>query len=45
VPIDIIDKAWFLENISKPERKIDEIFKRGFDVLFSLIGLLVTVFL
>jgi len=45
VPLEAINEIWFLENLARVERKIDEIFKRGFDVLFSLIGLSITVVL
>lgn len=45
VPIEVIDEIWFLENLSRTERRIDEILKRGFDVLFSVIGLLITAIL
>jgi exopolysaccharide biosynthesis polyprenyl glycosylphosphotransferase len=42
IPLEAVSEIWFLENLSKAERKIDEIFKRVFDVLFSFAGLLVT---
>jgi len=45
VPLEAINEIWFLENLSRVERKIDEIFKRAFDILFSLIGLLITLIL
>jgi hypothetical protein len=45
VPIEAINEVWFLENLSRVERKIDEIFKRGFDILFSFFGLLVLAIL
>lgn len=45
VPLEAINEIWFLENLSRVERKIDEIFKRAFDILFSLIGLLITMIL
>ena len=43
VPIEMIDKVWFLENLSRSEKRTEEILKRGLDVFFSVIGLLVTV--
>ena len=43
VPIEAINEIWFLENISRVERKIDQFFKRIFDIFFSLLGLLFTV--
>jgi len=42
VSIEAINEIWFLENLSRVERKIDEILKRGFDIFFSVIGLLIT---
>ena len=45
VPLEAINEIWFLENLSRVERKIDEIFKRGFDILFSFVGLLITIIL
>lgn len=41
VPVGAINEIWFLENFSRVERKIDQFFKRAFDVFFSLIGLLI----
>jgi len=41
VPIEGISEIWFLENLSRAERKIDEVLKRSFDIIFSLIGLLI----
>ena len=45
VPLETIDELWFLENISRVERKIDEILKRSFDIIFSFLGLLITLIL
>lgn len=45
VPIGAIDKIWFLEELSRSERKVDQFLKRSFDILFSSFGLLVTGFL
>jgi len=45
IPLEAVSEIWFLENLSKAERKIDEIFKRVFDVSFSFIGLLITAIL
>ena len=45
VPLETINEFWLLENISKTERKIEEILKRGFDIVFSVIGLMFTFFL
>ncbi|MDO8507148.1 MAG: sugar transferase [bacterium] len=43
VSLDALDEFWFLENLAKGEKKIQEIVKRGFDFFVSL--LLGTVFL
>jgi len=45
VPLEAIDELWFLENISRVERKIYEILKRSFDIIFSFLGLLITIVL
>jgi len=45
VPIEMIDEVWFLENLSRSEKRTEEILKRGFDVLFSFAGLLITAIL
>lgn len=45
VPLEAINEIWFLRNLSRVERKIDEIFKRSFDIFFSFLGLLVTAIL
>lgn len=42
VPLEAINELWFLESLSRAEKRIEEILKRGFDVLFSAIGLLIT---
>jgi len=43
--LEAIDEFWFLENLSHSEKRIDEILKRGFDILFSFVGLLITAVL
>jgi len=45
VPIEMIDEVWFLENLSRSEKRTEEILKRGLDVLFSFAGLLITAIL
>lgn len=45
VPVEALSEIWFLENLSRVERKIDEVLKRSFDIVFSLIGLLITAVL
>lgn len=41
VPLSRLEEEWFLKNLSRRQRKIDRAFKRGFDILFSLIGLVI----
>ena len=41
VPLEAIDEFWFLENLSRSEKRIDEILKRGFDIIFSFFGLII----
>ena len=43
VPLEAVNELWLLENISRVERKIDEVLKRIFDILFSSLGLLITI--
>ena len=45
VPIEMTDEVWFLENLSRSEKRTEEILKRGFDVLFSFAGLFITAIL
>ena len=45
VPLEAIDEIWFLENLSRGEKRIEEILKRTFDIFFSAIGLLITAIL
>ena len=37
IPVALISKAWFLENIAETEKTFFEFIKRGVDILFSLI--------
>lgn len=45
IPLERIDKNWILANIEQREKKIYEIAKRGFDVLFSFVGLFILLIL
>lgn len=45
VPLMAIDEFWFLENLSRSEKKLEEVMKRGFDIIFSFLGLLITAIL
>ena len=37
IPVALISKVWFLENIAETEKTFFEFIKRGIDILFSLI--------
>ena len=41
VSLQNLDEAWFLQKISKPEKKPEQIVKRLFDVILSLAGLII----
>lgn len=43
VLLDSVNELWFLENISRPESKIYSMLKRGFDIILSLIMLLISL--
>ncbi len=45
VPIDLIDEDWLFKNLSYQEKRIEDILKRGFDILFSFFGLFILVIL
>jgi exopolysaccharide biosynthesis polyprenyl glycosylphosphotransferase len=45
VSLDQLDEIWFLQKISKSENKLEKSVKRCFDIVFSLIGLLVFIIL
>jgi len=46
VSVKYLDEAWFLEKISRPEDRLEQVIKRLFDIFFSLIGsVLLVVFL
>lgn len=46
IPVALISKAWFLENIAETEKTAFEIAKRGFDIVFSIvIGIFTAPFL
>lgn len=38
IPLSVIDQAWFLENLTRGNKKLYEIAKRGVDVFFSLVS-------
>jgi exopolysaccharide biosynthesis polyprenyl glycosylphosphotransferase len=42
VPVAAISQMWFLENLSEGSKKWFDLFKRGYDILLSLIILLIT---
>jgi len=43
IAIDQIDETWFLENLSEGGRKWFDIFKRAYDILLSLLILILTL--
>ena len=43
VPIDVITEMWFLENLSEGNKKMFNLFKRSFDIVFSIFLLLITL--
>jgi exopolysaccharide biosynthesis polyprenyl glycosylphosphotransferase len=45
VPIGAVNEVWFLENVSRSEKKVDDVLKRGFDIAFSLFCLLASILL
>ncbi len=45
VPIGKVDEAWFLENVSKKESKVEKMVRRVFDMGFLLFGAGIGVFL
>jgi exopolysaccharide biosynthesis polyprenyl glycosylphosphotransferase len=44
-PIDAVNEAWFLKNISRFEKRSEKAMKRTVDVVFSLPGILITTLL
>jgi len=42
VPIDIISKMWFLENLNESNKRFFDINKRTFDIILSLLILIIT---
>lgn len=42
VPLEIINQNWFLENLNLGDKKFFEIVKRGYDVIISSLGLVLT---
>ena len=45
IPLFSVDDWWFLENVSRPRRRLNDIFTRIFELFFSAIGLTFTVIL
>lgn len=43
IPLERVDEAWFLQKISKPEEKLEQITKRLFDFVLSIVGLILFV--
>jgi exopolysaccharide biosynthesis polyprenyl glycosylphosphotransferase len=42
-PIEAVDEGWFLENASRFEKNTEKIIKRSVDILFSAVGILLTL--
>jgi exopolysaccharide biosynthesis polyprenyl glycosylphosphotransferase len=43
VPLDAINKTWFLENLSEGNKKFFDIFKRFYDIVLGIIFLILTL--
>lgn len=43
VPVDIINKTWFLENLTEGNKRIYDSFKRIFDIIISSIILILSI--
>lgn len=43
--VEEVSEIWFLENIFRKESKINKILKRTFDIIFSFLGILITLIL
>lgn len=43
VPLETIDQVWFLENLSRGNRRGYEIGKRAGDIILSLVGLVISL--
>ncbi len=43
VPLYSVDELWFLENISRKRKKVNEVMKRVIEMLFAIVGLVLTV--
>jgi exopolysaccharide biosynthesis polyprenyl glycosylphosphotransferase len=45
IPVSLIDEAWFLENLMEINKQALERFKRGLDIVFSLILFIPYIFI
>lgn len=43
VPLNIINKIWFLQNLSEGEKSVTDKMKRAFDIVFSIIILVIAL--
>ena len=43
VPIQVIDQSWFIDNLNESNKHYFNLFKRAFDLIFSLIVLLASL--
>ncbi len=45
VPLYSVDELWFLENISRPKRKVSELIKRAGEIVIAVLGITFTLLL
>ncbi len=45
IPLFSVDDWWFLENVSRPKRRLNDIITRTFELFFSFLGLTFTIIL
>ncbi len=43
IPVNLINETWFLENLNEYKKRFYESAKRVFDVIFSIIGMIVSI--
>ncbi|MFA6215549.1 MAG: sugar transferase [Patescibacteria group bacterium] len=43
IPVTTIEQIWFLENLAESDKKLYEVFKRAFDIIFSLVLFLISL--
>ncbi len=45
IPVEYIEHGWFLENMAEHSKKLYELAKRFLDIILSILGLMVAIFL